>query len=195
MAPSRHEQDELHSAVLAGDPTAPARAFELLLDPLIDRLRFKWPRRPRRDVEEQAIDSVLSYLERPERYDPDRANLLTYLTMDAHGDLLNAYEKEAAGREKLVADVEDPAPHRNQVIDVALSSTDDRRLLARLREAFPDDGDRRVVYLLLEGERTTAPYAEALGLAHLSVGDQQRLVNRAKDRVRKKLARLMEKGL
>ena len=195
MAPSRHEQDELHSAVLAGDPTAPPRVFELLLDPLIERLKFKWPRRPRRDLEEQAIDSILSYLERPERYDSERASLLTYLTMDAHGDLLNAYEKEAAGREKLVADVEDPAPHRNQVIDVALSSTDDRRLLARLREAFPDDGDRRVVYLLLEGERTTAPYAEALGLAHLSVGDQQRLVNRAKDRVRKKLARLMEKGL
>jgi hypothetical protein len=42
MAPSRHEQDELHSAVLAGDPTAPPRVFELLLDLLIVRLRFKW---------------------------------------------------------------------------------------------------------------------------------------------------------
>ena len=108
MAPSRHDQDGLHSAVLAGDPTAPARAFELLLDPLTERLRFKWSRRPRRDLEEQAIDSILSYLERPERYDPERASLLTYLTMDAHGDLLNAYEREAVGREKLVADVEDP---------------------------------------------------------------------------------------
>jgi hypothetical protein len=70
MAPSRPEQDELHSAVL-GVPTAPARAFELLLDPLIERLRFKWPRQPRRDLDEQAIDSILSYLERPKRYDPD----------------------------------------------------------------------------------------------------------------------------
>jgi hypothetical protein len=105
MAPSRHEQDELHSAVLAVDPTAPARAFESLLAPLIERLRFKRPRRPRRDFEEQAIDSILSYLERPERYEPEHASLLTYLTMHAHGDLLNAYEKEAAGREKLVADV------------------------------------------------------------------------------------------
>ena len=195
MAPSRHQQDELHSAVLAGDPTAPPRVFELLLDPLIARLGFKWPRRPRRDLEEQAIDSILSYLERPGRYDSERSSLLTYLTMDAHGDLLNAYEKQAAGREKLVADVEDPAAHRNQVTDVDLSSTEDRRLLARLREAFPDERDRRVVYLLLEGERASALYAEALGLAHLSVADQQRLVNRAKDRVRKKLARLMEKGL
>ena len=37
MAPSRHEQDGLHSAVLAGDPTAPPRVFELLLEPLIER--------------------------------------------------------------------------------------------------------------------------------------------------------------
>ena len=29
MAPSRHEQDGLHSAVLAGDPTAPPRVFEV----------------------------------------------------------------------------------------------------------------------------------------------------------------------
>ena len=53
MAPSRHEQDELDSPVLAGDPTAAPRAFELLLDPLIERLRFKWPRRPRRDLEDR----------------------------------------------------------------------------------------------------------------------------------------------
>jgi hypothetical protein len=32
-------------------------------EPLIERLRFKWPRRPRRDLEEQAIDSILTYLE------------------------------------------------------------------------------------------------------------------------------------
>ena len=40
MAPSRPELDGLHSAVLAGDPTAPPRVFELLLQPLIERLRF-----------------------------------------------------------------------------------------------------------------------------------------------------------
>jgi hypothetical protein len=47
MAPSRHEQDRLHSAVLARDPTAPPRVFEHLLEPLIERLRFNWPRGPR----------------------------------------------------------------------------------------------------------------------------------------------------
>ena len=44
MAPSRTEQDELHRAIVAGnDPTATARAFELLLEPLNVRLRFRRP--------------------------------------------------------------------------------------------------------------------------------------------------------
>jgi RNA polymerase sigma-70 factor, ECF subfamily len=99
MAPSRHEQDGLHSAVLAGDPTAPPGVFELLLDPLIVRLRFKWSRRPRRDLEEQAIDSILSYLERPERYEPVRANLLTYLTGRARRSAQRLRKRDERPRE------------------------------------------------------------------------------------------------
>jgi hypothetical protein len=35
MAPSREEQDELHAAIVGGDdPTATARAFEMLLEPV-----------------------------------------------------------------------------------------------------------------------------------------------------------------
>jgi hypothetical protein len=63
------------------------------------------------------------------------ASLLTYLTMDAHGDLLNAYERATSAREKLTADVEGPAAYRNSVSDGEGRSIDDRRLLARLREA------------------------------------------------------------
>jgi hypothetical protein len=47
MAPSRNEQDGLQSAVLARDPTARPPVFELLLEPLIERLRSNGRRGPR----------------------------------------------------------------------------------------------------------------------------------------------------
>jgi hypothetical protein len=55
MAPSRAEQDELHRAIVGGtDPTATARAFDLLLEPLKVRLRFRWPNMRQDELESWA---------------------------------------------------------------------------------------------------------------------------------------------
>ena len=99
MKVEREVQDALHADVCAGDPTASSRVFTVLLEPLIDWLGFRW--RNERDgerVRDFAIDSILSYLEDPDRYDPSQASLLTYLRMDAHGDLLNDHERRQRRR-------------------------------------------------------------------------------------------------
>jgi hypothetical protein len=95
----RELQDRLHAAVVAGDPTASAQVFKVMLEPLVDWLGFRW-RNPRdaERVRDFAVDSIISYLECPSRYDPEKASLLTYLRMDAHGDLINDHEKLAALR-------------------------------------------------------------------------------------------------
>jgi hypothetical protein len=190
MTPSRAEQDALHDRLLKGDPTASARIFEALLEPLVDRLEFKWPRLDRRDIEEQAADSLISYITSPHRYDPSRASLLTYLTLDADGDLKNAYRSPRRRREQLASDVEDPLFRRNETTDAELFAEDDRALFARLRVAFPSEADRQVIHLLLEGERSTAAYAEVLGIADLSPEERRAEVKRVKDRIKKKVGRL-----
>ena len=97
MAPSRAEQDELHRAIVAGnDPTATARAFDLLLEPLQGRLVFRWPKLDRNELEGWALDALIAYLETPTRYDPKQSALLTYLVMDADGDIKNAYSSARA---------------------------------------------------------------------------------------------------
>lgn len=192
MAPSRGEQDALHQAVLAGDPTASARAFEALLGPLVARLEFKWPILDRRDIEEQAADALISYVTNPQRYDPRRAGLLTYLVLDADGDLKNAYRSPRRQREQLADDVEDQPSPRNQTTDDEVFSDDDRLFFAKLRSAFPEEVDRQVIYLLLENERATSAYAEVLGITHLPSEEQRLEVKRVKDRIKKKLGRLME---
>jgi hypothetical protein len=103
MAPSRAEQDELHRAIVGRtDPTATARAFELLLEPLTVRLRFRWPNMSQDEFESWAIDALITYLENPARYDPKQSALLTYLVMDADGDIKNAYSSARATRERFL---------------------------------------------------------------------------------------------
>lgn len=192
MAPSRAEQAELHAALVAGDPTASSRIFDALLDPLVERLTYKWKTVDRQDLEERAIDSLIAYVSNPQRYDPRRASLLTYLTLDADGDLKNAYRSARHEREQLASDVEDAVSRRNERADVEFFLEEDRAFLARLREAFPDERDRRVIYLLLEGERSTAAYAAALDISGRPVDEQRAEVKRIKDRIKKRLARLIE---
>jgi RNA polymerase sigma-70 factor (ECF subfamily) len=192
MTPSRAEQAELHLALIRGDPTASARIFEALLSPLVERLTFKWNRLDRQALEDQATDSLIGYASNPHRYDPQRASLLTYLTLDADGDLKNAYRSTRRNREQLASDVEDAVSQRNETTDVELFVGDDRVFLARLREAFPDECDRRVIYLLLAGERSTPAYTSALGISDLPANEQRAEVKRVKDRIKKRLARLIE---
>jgi hypothetical protein len=88
----REVQDRLHAEICGGDPTAWSRAFTTLLDPLIDALGFKWPDlRGTERLRDFAVDSIMTYVQEPARYDPSKSALLTYLRMDAHGDLLNEH--------------------------------------------------------------------------------------------------------
>src|SRR5919204_5929390 len=193
MAPSRAEQDELHRAIVGGtDPTATARAFELLLEPLNVRLRFRWPNMSQDELESWAIDALIAYLENPARYDPKKSALLTYLVMDADGDIKNAYSSAQATRERFVGDVEDEASRRNETTDDEKFNLDDRALYARLREAFPDERDRKVIELMLQNVRETAAYADVLGVAHLPSAQQAAEVKRVKDRIKKRLRGLFE---
>ncbi len=49
--------------------------------------------------------------------------------------------------------------------------------------------ERRVMDLMLDGERKTRVYAEALGLSGLPAAEQKREIKRVKDRLKKRLER------
>jgi RNA polymerase sigma-70 factor (ECF subfamily) len=189
----REVQDRLHADVCGGDPTASSRVFRVLLDPLIDWLSFRW--RNERDAErvrDFAIDSIIGYLESPERYDPARASLLTYLRLDAHGDLLNDHNRRQGQRERLQeTDVELEDEIRNSSTDEYPSDREAPELrLVDVREALPDERDRRAVFLMLEGERSTGAFAEVWELTDLPTNQQAADVKRNKDRVKARLRRL-----
>jgi hypothetical protein len=61
---------------------------------------------------------------------------------------------------------------------------------AEVREALPDEKDRRAVLLLMEGERSTDAFARVWGLEELPPDDRFAEVKRNKDRIKVRLRRL-----
>lgn len=188
---------ELHEALLAGDdPTVPARMAEILLPAL--RRRFARVRIPDPDAVDSLIGLCIArYLREPWRYEPARAPLLAYLWQDISGDVKN--EQQGGVRLRQHESPSDAvfelgAPDRNlnveeEVLDAMDPFDVPPAVLARARGELSrlSEQDRQLIALLGAGVRTTGPYAEVLGIAHLPVSAQARAVKRNKDRLKKRL--------
>ena len=199
---------QIHERLLAGSLTASVELAEAYLELLVRGLRRRFPVREVPDetlLRDAATDALLDYVERPEQYDPDRLALLPYLTMAAYGDALNALQKESRRTRRLISldaalDPVEEAGHGGNEILRALAVEDTiaydgdeervRELMERVRAAVPDERDRRLLALLLDGVRETPPYAAILGVEHLPREEQQATVKRNKDRLKKVLTRL-----
>lgn len=192
----------IHQRLLHGDPTASADAAGLLLGPLADRLCSKWPGpRYAEACHDAAVEVMVAYLAAPVRYDPARSALLTWLVMQAHCDLINAYnspqqkfERDWVVESALVGgdDTQTPPPLGDQLpwLD-PVPSLDTSRVLAAVREAFPDERDRRLIWLIcVEGVHSTDAAAAVLGLTELPPTECAAAVKRNKDRVMRRLRRL-----
>ncbi len=112
--------------------------------------------------------------------------------MDAHGDLLNEHDRLQRNREaEHQVAVEVSEQQRKGVIDQYPSDREPPLLtFTQIREAFPDERDRRAVLLLIDGERSTKTFAEVWDLADLPPDEQFAAVKRNKDRVKAGIRRL-----
>jgi RNA polymerase sigma-70 factor (ECF subfamily) len=192
----------IHTRLLDQDPTAAAVLVDLLSDPLCDKLkRHRKARRFRHLISDAVEDALVSYIKRPEQYQPAKRGLWGYLAMAATGDLLNAIEMERRTllREKPVADVEHGVGRRNRFVVSAASKSDAegpeyRARVEELRTAahgeFTDPRDREVAELMIGGISDMAIFAAVLGIEQLPVRQQRVQVKRCKDRVSKRLQRL-----
>ncbi len=88
--------------LLRGDPVAPADAAELLLDPVVAHLQYKWPDIAYTDAcRDAAVDVLVTYLADPSRYLPNQSSLVGWLVMQAHRDLINDYDSRPKRFERL----------------------------------------------------------------------------------------------
>jgi RNA polymerase sigma-70 factor (ECF subfamily) len=198
-----HYAHQLHQRLLQDDPLAPAELAEEFLEELVRRLRARvtWILDDALLLD-AAADALLSYAQQPDKFDPTKSGLMTYLTMSAYGDLLNMLSRESRRRQREVSfeDVEHRLPSRNNIVEDVeeeafqrhgiLTLEEKSALLGRIAKEFPDPRDRQILSLMLAGERRTTVYSQVLGVQALGQKEQQRIVKRHKDRINKRLQRL-----
>lgn len=182
----------LHQRLLSGDPMATAEIAEAFLQPLVKSLRKIFPRVNDDHLIQAAVDDSLIYLfKHPAKFDSARGELFIYLLLRAHGYVLNSLRHEK-NEENKVVELDDMRAVYNVGDDVeaALISREFQEgVISRLREVFTDPTDLRVLELMIEGERETEAFAEALGVTDRPPEEQRKLVKQTKDRINKTLDR------
>lgn len=188
--PSPEEEMLLHQRLLERDPLAYFDVFPMYMERIAKKLEEL-----RYDVDvarDAALDTVLAYREKPERYDPRKVHLFTYIMGVARHKAVDRWRSvQAQGhREKKQADVEllrrtpkDPVEQMETYVRV-------RQLMDLLEEEGAlNEQDQAMFRLFLMGEGSTEELAKVLRLPPMSREDQQLEVKRHRDRLMKRLGR------
>jgi RNA polymerase sigma-70 factor (ECF subfamily) len=190
---------EFHRRMLNGDVTAPAEIADAFLPPLVTymKTRYSWVDDPHLP-QAAAVDAVLSYLQRPQQYNPEKRSLASYLRMSANGDLKNELtsrtrERQTQGGGRVV-ELDAPGAEYRVEDNTGLSVEEQVEILVspvwpRVNELVTDPVDRQIVRLMMENVRETTAFAQVLGITHLSNDEQAQEVKRHKDRLKKHLQR------
>src|SRR5438270_7187673 len=183
--------DGLHRRIIAGSRSASRDLFVAVLRPLTAFLAKSHSALRNDEAHDLATDAILIYLRDPTRCDLGRASLWTYLCMVAGADAIDQFRTEARRRQLLetaAEDVADWARRANDVSDVD-TSIDARRIMERHgHKLASSESERRLLALILEGEKSTKVLAEALGLEPRGA-ETEELVKQAKDRIKLRLKR------
>ena len=197
--PNREWQDGIHRRILHNDATAFSELCESVLPVLASFLQSRFSEQDSHQCESTAIDCLLKYYQTPKSYDPKQISLFAYLRMAARYDLMSAIDKEGRQHQRLTSLDElaerhqkpEDDPDSQVVLDELLQRHTDWSFtqIVKALEKHLDRDEKRCLWLMLEGVRENARYAEALNLSGADEESQRAEVKRAKDRLVKKLQR------
>ncbi len=196
------EEYDFHQRILArDDPVAFAALAEWLYIPLIEEVRKRAGFNADPVLVQDAVaDVLLIYHDTPEKYDPNRASLQSYLAMAAYRDFQNARAKESR-RVKPLISINDPAFQEEELaesqdtIEAIEHNMQAEELWKRIDEIFPDSTERRIVTLILNKVRSPGAYAQLLGLCNIPDDEQLRQIRLIKNRLTRRLRRRMARQI
>lgn len=188
--PSPEEEMLLHQRLLEHDPLAYCDVFPMYMERIAKKLEeLGYDVDVARDA---ALDTVLAYREKPERYDSRKVHLFTYVMGVARHKAVDRWRSVQAQvqREKKQGDVEllrrtpkDPVEQMETYVRV-------RQLMDLLEEGGAlNEREQAILRLFLLGEGSTEEMAKVLRLPPMSKEDQQQEVKRHRDRLMKRLGR------
>jgi RNA polymerase sigma factor (sigma-70 family) len=186
--------NEIHQKLVAGSRTASRDLFVHGLGPIKAYLLKTQSSLREEDAHDLATDAILAYVQAPARFDPAKASLWTYLCMTASSDALDMFRRrgrERAALANVAQTVEVCLLEANDRADMENSIDAQRIIAANAERLATNEPERRVLALILEGERSTEVFANALGL-DARHPDTTALVKQAKDRLLLRLRRLRD---
>lgn len=151
------------------------------------------------DLEEAIFEAFAGYVTKPSRYDPARGkSLLGYLKMAAERDLYNLVDRHRRASRRDVP-LEDERRNSEVAIfqgfeDDSADRIDTTAVEDRIMTLAETDEERVVLRLMLDGERETPVFAEALRLTELPPREQTKAVQKIKDRLDKRRRRRFPEG-
>jgi len=179
---------DLHEKVLAGDKVAFAMVAEKYLEDVKRILKKLRPDAEDELLTDATTDAFMNYFLHPERFDPSKRSLRSYLVMSAKGDLLNLLEKRNRQRQREVTG----SGGELQLNDRNDLGEEDAELWRAIeRSFFPDD--LTAVRMMLGGVKSYEEYARVWGIDPSNVPKMRREVKRRKTRIRRALARIYKK--
>jgi hypothetical protein len=191
--PTRDEEIELHRRLLAGDETAARDLAHFCYEPLLAHLRRTSPRRVSDDqIADAAAKAWMDVSKAPGSLEQTKS-LWGFLVYVAQQDLKNVVAKverrqRRESREKVVELLPDHGidPEEAELQEEGRRA---RRDIVSIVEIGLTDAERRCLELHLAGERKTAPFAEALGLADRSAAEREAAAKRIKDKLKARIQR------
>jgi DNA-directed RNA polymerase specialized sigma24 family protein len=184
--------NELHRRLLDGSRTASLDLFREATEPVARYVLTRVWGISAEEAQDQAIDAIMGHIQKPAAFDPEKSSLWTYLCMVAERNAFD-FVRQRASREGLLE------KHRHEIelwqvdTNTGIEEVEWKRDAERIMrdhgaKLVQTDGERRVLNLMLEGERAVAVYAEALGLGPSA--DVETEVKRIKDRITLRMRKL-----
>lgn len=184
----------IHQQLLAGSRTASLDLFKAALDPVVGHVIKSVPGIAEEDARDHVVAAIIDHIENPDRFDSAKASLWTYLCLIAMRDAIDAVRQtgERAGlMGKHGYDIELWGARPNNEYDEVEWKKDAEKIMGLYGDLIvQNDGEKRVLELMLDGEKETAAFARVLGLAD---GDGTAAeVKRVKDRINQRMKQVRD---
>ncbi|MGK7933183.1 MAG: hypothetical protein AB4041_17370 [Microcystaceae cyanobacterium] len=190
---------KIHQKILDGHENAPSQLFCSFAEAIIQHLQYRYPNiHDDHLIYDAVTEAMQNYLKRPTTYQPNREkSLLNYLKMSAEGDLKNKLDKESRrrNREKTIQQsLESEICHSGKSMLDTLADREQIESFEKILRQELSNLDWQLYQLIFQQEeRATVNYVELLNLEEKTEFEQRKLVKQHKDRIKKKVARLLRK--
>lgn len=187
------EEKELIDALFKKDDTILARLYLKFAEDLREYFLNKFPifKLDPFPLEDIITDALMKICKYPEKFNPEKSSLKTFLFLDVKGDIINAIEKK--NRKKNSAEnnlVELDTNYRNIDLETETEELEinyiklSEKLSAYFATIFSKERDQKLAWMIkVEKNKETKKYCQLLGIEQLDSGEQEDIVKKHKDRI------------